>query len=79
MNKAQVDPRLGPALREHLDWAIAYCLKGPVCPQWSSDYVTDCCNGIPFDMQRPHNCPRAGKVGVRWNYESRSKRQGAKA
>jgi hypothetical protein len=24
-----------------------------MCKYWSTDMVRDCCNGVPFDMEKP--------------------------
>jgi len=41
-------------------WSFAHCLKkidGKICKDWSCDYCSDKCKGVPFDKRRPQ-CTR---------------------
>ena len=39
---------------KYCSWFLSHCAKGPgMCKHWSTDYVRDCCKGIPNDMARP--------------------------
>ena len=48
---------------KYCDWILSHCLKeinGKYCKDWDTDYCSDRCKGIPFDMQKP-KCTRFKK------------------
>jgi hypothetical protein len=46
---------------KNTNFLMSHCFKEPICPHWSSDYVANCCKGIPWDMALP-KCTRFPKV-----------------
>lgn len=38
---------------KYCEWFLSHCAKGPgMCKYWSTDYVRDCCKGMPSDCKR---------------------------